>query len=119
MADKWEPNQVFYDQLSKATLLKLLAEGCGNDAAETCQTMKRSDLAVTVNERLAGRRILPPALRPSAFPDSADTDSQPASRHWARASLPRSPPPCGAVAPRSDARRFVKECFISFLSLLS
>ncbi len=24
MADKWEPNQVFYDQLSKATLLKLL-----------------------------------------------------------------------------------------------
>src|SRR3546814_18376776 len=60
---KWVPNQVFYDQLSKATLLKLLAEGCGNDAAENCQTMKRSDLAVTVNERLAGRRILPPALR--------------------------------------------------------
>ena len=76
MADKWEPNQVFYDQLSKATLLKLLAEGCGNDAAENCQTMKRSDLAVTVNERLAGRRILPPALRPSALPDAADSESQ-------------------------------------------
>lgn len=76
MADKWEPNQVFYDQLSKATLLKLLAEGCGNDAAENCQTMKRSDLAVTVNERLAGRRILPPALRPSALPDAADNESQ-------------------------------------------
>jgi ParB family transcriptional regulator, chromosome partitioning protein len=76
MADKWEPNQVFYDQLSKATLLKLLAEGCGNDAVENCQTMKRSDLAVTVNERLAGRRILPPALRPSALPDAADSESQ-------------------------------------------
>src|SRR3546814_4087304 len=73
---KWEPNQVFYDQLSKATLLKLLAEGCGNDAVENCQTMKRSDLAVTVNERLAGRRILPPALRPSALPDAADSESQ-------------------------------------------
>ncbi|MBP8277356.1 MAG: hypothetical protein KAX55_10750, partial [Propionivibrio sp.] len=57
-------------------LLKLLAEGCGNDAAENCQTMKRSDLAVTVNERLAGRRILPPALRPSALPDAADSESQ-------------------------------------------
>src|SRR3546814_13235269 len=34
MADKWEPNQAFYDQLSKATLLKLLAEGCGNNAVE-------------------------------------------------------------------------------------
>src|SRR3546814_4151764 len=76
MADKWEPNQVFYDQLSKATLLKLLAEGCGNDAVENCQTMKRSDLAVTVNERLAGRRILPPALRPSALPDAADSESR-------------------------------------------
>jgi hypothetical protein len=68
MADKWEPNQVFYDQLSKATLLKLLAEGCGNDAVENCQTMKRSDLAVTVNERLAGRRILPPPFDPLPCP---------------------------------------------------
>src|SRR3546814_14795461 len=81
MADNWEPNQVFYDQLSKATLLKLLAEGCGNDAAENCQTMKRSDLALTVNERLAGRRILPPALRPSALPDAADSESHAACRH--------------------------------------
>src|SRR3546814_12029149 len=47
MADKWEPNQAFYDQLSKATLLKLLAEGCGNNAVENCHTMKRADLAVT------------------------------------------------------------------------
>src|SRR3546814_14802629 len=88
MADKWEPNQVFYDQLSKATLLKLLAEGCGNDAVENCQTMKRSDLAVTVNERLAGRRILPPALRPSALHDAADSESQ----------------------ARSEERRVGKEC---------
>src|SRR3546814_6586483 len=43
MADKWEPNQAFYDQLSKATLLKLLAEGCGNNAVENCHTMKRSE----------------------------------------------------------------------------
>src|SRR3546814_8394020 len=87
MADKWEPNQVFYDQLSKATLLKLLAEGRGNDAAENCKTMKRSDLAVTVKDRLARRRILPPALRPSALPDAADSASQPACRHGARKSV--------------------------------
>src|SRR3546814_928682 len=47
MADKWEPNQAFYDKLSKATLLKLVAEGCGNKAVENCHTMKRADLAVT------------------------------------------------------------------------
>src|SRR3546814_18951219 len=105
MADKWEPNQVFYDQLSKATLLKLLAEGCGNDAAENCQTMKRSDLALTVNERLAGRRILPPALRPSALPDAADSESQAACRPGERASLPRSPHTCGAGAAATNRKR--------------
>ncbi|MDT7533174.1 ParB/RepB/Spo0J family partition protein [Sphingobium sp. SA2] len=76
MADKWEPNQPFYDQLSKATLLKLLDEGCGTEAATNCQTMKRGDLAVTVNERLAGRRILPPALRSSALPDTDESASE-------------------------------------------
>lgn len=76
MAEKWEPNQAFYDQLSKATLLKLLDEGCGEGAVENCQKMKRADLAVTVNERLAGRGILPPALRPTAMAETADSESK-------------------------------------------
>src|SRR3546814_18158909 len=29
MADKWEPNKVFYDQISKATLLKLARKRVG------------------------------------------------------------------------------------------
>src|SRR3546814_4657601 len=34
MADQRDPNQAFYDQLSKATPLKLLAEGCGTERSE-------------------------------------------------------------------------------------
>jgi hypothetical protein len=104
MADKWEPNQVFYDQLSKATLLKLLAEGCGNDAVENCQTMKRSDLAVTVNERLAGRRILPPPFDPLPCPMPPIAK---AKRHdgTGSAPLPRSPQTWGGGSCRSPALR--------------
>src|SRR3546814_12697823 len=51
MADKWEPNQALYDQLSKAPPLKLLADGCGNAAAENFQSMTRSALAAPVNQR--------------------------------------------------------------------
>src|SRR3546814_1102818 len=58
MADKWEPNQAFYDQLCKATLLKLLAEGCGNNAVENCHTMKRADLAVRSEERRVGKECV-------------------------------------------------------------
>ncbi|MET1756486.1 ParB/RepB/Spo0J family partition protein [Novosphingobium sp. RD2P27] len=76
MVEKWEPNQAFYDQLSKATLFKLLAEGCGEGAVENCQKMKRADLAVAVNERLAGRGILPPALRMTAMAEVADSESK-------------------------------------------
>lgn len=72
MAEKWEPNQFFYDQLSKPTLLKLLEAGNGKGAVENCDKMKRSELAVTVNERNAGRGILPPALNLSATPESRD-----------------------------------------------
>ena len=72
MREKWEPNQFFYDQLSKPTLFKLLEAGNGKDAVENCGKMKRSELAVTVNERNAGRGILPPALNLSATPESRD-----------------------------------------------
>lgn len=72
MREKWEPNQFFYDQLSKPTLFKLLEAGNGKDAVENCGKMKRSELAVTVNERNAGRGILPPALDLSATHDDRD-----------------------------------------------
>jgi len=72
MTAKWEPNQFFYDQLSKPTLFKLLEAGNGKDAIENCAKMKRADLAVTVNERNAGRGILPPVLYLTADPEDRD-----------------------------------------------
>ena len=72
MTEKWEPNQFFYDQLSKPTLFKLLEAGNGKGAVENCGKMKRSELAVTVNERNAGCGILPPALDLSATREDRD-----------------------------------------------
>lgn len=72
MTAKWEPNQAFYDQLSKPTLFKLLEAGNGTAAVENCAKLKRADLAVTVNERNAGKGILPPALQFTASVEDRD-----------------------------------------------
>ncbi|CDO38808.1 ParB/RepB/Spo0J family partition protein [Novosphingobium sp. KN65.2] len=59
----WTPNQPFFDRLKKSSLLEILAEACGQEAAENCVKMKKGDLAVTVNERLPAGWLPEPAKR--------------------------------------------------------
>lgn len=59
----WTPGQTFFDRLKKASLLAILADECGEDAAENCAKMKKGDLAVAVNERLPVGWLPDPARR--------------------------------------------------------
>ena len=63
LAKHWTPGQPFFDRLKKTALLAILADECGADAAENCAKMKKSDLAVTVNERLPAGWLPEPARR--------------------------------------------------------
>ena len=59
----WTPGQTFFDRLKKASLLAILADECGEDAAENCARMKKGDLAVAVHERLPVGWLPEPARR--------------------------------------------------------
>ncbi|MBT0671329.1 ParB/RepB/Spo0J family partition protein [Novosphingobium profundi] len=59
----WTPGQTFFDRLKKASLLAILADECGEDAAANCAKMKKGDLAVAVNERLPVGWLPEPARR--------------------------------------------------------
>lgn len=59
---KWQPSVAFFERISKPTLLKILRDQCGNAAADNCASMKKSDLALAMAGRLAGKDWLPPAL---------------------------------------------------------
>ena len=59
----WTPGQTFFDRLKKSSLLAILAEECGEGAAENCAKMKKGDLAVAVNERLPVGWLPEPARR--------------------------------------------------------
>jgi ParB family chromosome partitioning protein len=62
MVAKWQAPVAFYDRLKKPVILTIMTEILGKAAAENCAKMKKSDLAVAVAERMAGRGWLPPAL---------------------------------------------------------
>lgn len=62
MHAKWQPSVGFFQRISKPVLLKILKEQCGEAAAENCARLKKSDLAVEMAERLAGKDWLPTAL---------------------------------------------------------
>ncbi|GAM07611.1 hypothetical protein [Novosphingobium sp. MBES04] len=59
----WNPGQTFFDRLKKTSLLALLADECGKEAAQNCAKMKKGDLAVAVNERLPAGWLPEPARR--------------------------------------------------------
>lgn len=59
----WTPGQTFFDRLKKTSLLAILADECGAEAAENCAKMKKGDLAVAANERLPVNWLPEPARR--------------------------------------------------------
>ncbi|NCN86083.1 MAG: ParB/RepB/Spo0J family partition protein [Sphingomonadales bacterium] len=62
MKAKWQPPVGFFESVSKPTLLKILREQCGDSVADNCASMKKTDLALAMADRLAGKDWLPPAL---------------------------------------------------------
>lgn len=62
MAKAWQPSVGFYERLTKPVMLKILDEQCGDSAADNCKGLKKSNLAVEMSERLAGRDWLPEPL---------------------------------------------------------
>ena len=58
----WTPTQPFFDRLKKSSLLTILGDECGAEAAATCAKMKKGELALAVNERLPASwlPVLPP-----------------------------------------------------------
>ncbi len=66
MASKWQPSVAFFERVSKPTLLKILSEQCGKGAADNCTGMKKTDLALAMADRLAGKDWLPLVLKIAA-----------------------------------------------------
>ena len=62
MVAKWQAPIAFYDRLKKPVIAKIMTESLGKAAAENCAKMKKSELAMTAAERMAGRGWLPPML---------------------------------------------------------
>jgi len=60
---KWQPPVAFFERVSKPTLLKILSEQCGEEAANNCAGLKKADLALAMADRLAGKNWLPPVLK--------------------------------------------------------
>lgn len=62
MVAKWRPDAAFYGRMTKAALLDLLSEQCGEAAAENCRKLTKADLADEVTQRLPNKGWLPPFL---------------------------------------------------------
>jgi ParB family chromosome partitioning protein len=62
MVAKWQAPVAFYDRLKKPVIAKIMTESLGKAAAENCAKMKKSELAMSAAERMAGRGWLPPML---------------------------------------------------------
>jgi ParB family chromosome partitioning protein len=73
MADVWAPGCEVFTRMKKGALLALLAEACGQNAADNCAKMKRNDLAVAVAERLPAGWMPTPVTPLPAFPSSPKT----------------------------------------------
>jgi ParB family chromosome partitioning protein len=62
MAGKWRPGDAFFARMTKAALLDLLREECGEDAANNCRKLPKSALAEETARRLGEKNWLPPML---------------------------------------------------------
>lgn len=62
MTTKWQPSAAFYMRLSKPTMLKLLTEHCGSDAAAYCAKLKKAELAEACADRLKDCGYMPPCF---------------------------------------------------------
>jgi ParB family transcriptional regulator, chromosome partitioning protein len=62
MVSKWEAPVAFFDRLKKPIILKIIAQECGQDAADNLAKLKKHDLAAVAAERMAGRGWLPAPL---------------------------------------------------------
>ena len=62
MAGKWRPGDAFFVRMTKAALLDLLREECGEDAANNCRKLPKSALAEETARRLGEKDWLPPML---------------------------------------------------------
>lgn len=70
----WTPTQPFFDRLKKSSLLTILGDECGAEAAANCAKMKKGELALAVNERLPASWLPEPAR--SFAPASKQTDDE-------------------------------------------
>ena len=62
MARKWRPTPAYFARMTKAALLELLREECGEDASLNCRKLPKADLAEEAARRLGATNWLPPTL---------------------------------------------------------
>ena len=62
MRAKWRPHAAFFARMTKKAMLDLLAEQCGDHAADNCRKLAKSDLAEEVARRLGETGWMPPML---------------------------------------------------------
>lgn len=60
MASKWRPGSAFFTRMTKLAMLDLLREICGEQAADNCRKLAKSDLCAEMARRLEG--WMPPML---------------------------------------------------------
>jgi len=62
MATKWRPDAAFFGRMTKAALLDLLSEQCGEAAAGNCRKLAKAELADETTQRLSNKGWFPPFL---------------------------------------------------------
>lgn len=79
MTEVWRVNVPFCDRLTKKQMLDIMADECGEAAADNCKALKKGDLAVQLADRLPAG-WLPETLRGvSPAPQTEDEQSSEAA----------------------------------------
>jgi len=76
MADVWAPGCEVFTRMKKGALLAILAEACGQNAADNCAKMNRNDLAVAVAERLPAGWMPTPVMPLPPVPEQPEDEGE-------------------------------------------
>ena len=62
LASKWQADAAFFARMTKPAMLDLLREICGEQAADNCRKLAKSDLCEEMARRLRAKGWMPPML---------------------------------------------------------
>ena len=79
MTEVWRVNVPFCDRLTKKQMLDIMADECGEAAADNCKALKKGDLAVQLADRLPAGWLPEPMRGASPAPQTEDEQSSEAA----------------------------------------